>query len=281
MFKIILSALLCFYLIYLISSEKEPDHRSSLYSKHDAILMTEFADIAYIASIDNETFWNKIETLQKKRHISLENIRPFYASNVGIVGFTAESSREILIGVSGTQISLPKTIEEDLDQDLVRFLTGKGFVCHGFLKSLRGVLPVIWDRIAYKKYTKIWMVGHSLGGAIVTLGSALLKEMYPDAQIITYTFGSPPVGDYEFSQMYDSLDIRSFRIQNTLDIIPRLTFLRDYKHVSTLILIHQSFNETLCQYDSLPPQDHPYYNPLHWWENHSLKTYRNLLISCT
>jgi predicted lipase len=276
MFRQILYTILGIYIIYLIRSEEPIEERPLKYfNRYNIVLMTEFSNLAYMAMFDNDTFWYEVKQLQKTRFMSLENIRPFHDKRFGIAGFMAESitRREILIGLS---LSVPKKRE---DLDFVRFSIG-GFVCHGFLKAWERVFPIVSEKLMQKRYAKVWMVGHSLGGAIATLGSATIKRLYPFTDVITYTFGSPPVGDSEFSQMYDALRIRSYHIQHELDIVPRFpTYIRNYRHVSTPILIHQSDNETQCLYNSTL-QGHISYEPLFLWYNHSLNRYRELLQTC-
>ena len=69
-----------------------------------------------------------------------------------------------------------------------------------------------------------WIAGHSLGGAVATLYAARLKDRgVKPANIITYTFGAPAVGDSVFVSHYNDIDIH--RIRNLYDPIPDSTYL--------------------------------------------------------
>ncbi|HEY1677204.1 MAG TPA: lipase family protein [Candidatus Sulfotelmatobacter sp.] len=81
------------------------------------------------------------------------------------------------------------------------------------------------------------VTGHSLGAALATLfvmENAAKKKF----DITTCcTFASPRVGNTEFARSFDQLAIDSWRIVNTLDLVPRLPphipVILDYDHVGT------------------------------------------------
>lgn len=67
---------------------------------------------------------------------------------------------------------------------------------------------------------KVYLVGHSLGGAVVTLVAARLLDMGVNAdQIEVITFGAPAVGNEAFEKMYDG-KIRITRIVAPEDPVP-------------------------------------------------------------
>ena len=71
----------------------------------------------------------------------------------------------------------------------------------------------------------IFVTGHSLGGALATLGAAYLSGWGLAA---CYTFGAPRVGNKEFSS---SLQTPIYRVVNPLDTVPHIpTPLRGYRH---------------------------------------------------
>jgi hypothetical protein len=69
------------------------------------------------------------------------------------------------------------------------------------------------------KYDKIILTGHSLGGALATIMYAYLTDQGLKNKLIAYTFGSPAVGNKQFSQKYD-LQGNFYRVRNDRDIIP-------------------------------------------------------------
>lgn len=82
------------------------------------------------------------------------------------------------------------------------------------------------------------VTGHSLGGALTTLFvmENAAKHKFDVGSL--YTFASPRVGNTEFAHTFNQLPINSWRVVNTLDIVPKLPFhipiVLDYEHVNML-----------------------------------------------
>jgi hypothetical protein len=81
------------------------------------------------------------------------------------------------------------------------------------------------------------VTGHSLGSALCTL-FVLENDSKGKFDITTLcTFASPRVGNQEFCRTFDLLPIDSWRVVNTLDIVPKLPphipVVLDYDHVNT------------------------------------------------
>lgn len=93
-----------------------------------------------------------------------------------------------------------------------------GEVHQGFYDALMVVLDDIVHHLQSHKI--LWITGHSLGGALATLASGLFRGTL-------YTFGSPRVGNKEFSEV-----VFGNRFTNNNDIVPRVP-IGDYKHVGT------------------------------------------------
>ena len=69
------------------------------------------------------------------------------------------------------------------------------------------------------------VLGHSLGGALATLAAAELAIVNPggvQSKVVIYTFASPRVGLLDFAASFNDAVPTSFRIWNTLDIVPQL-----------------------------------------------------------
>ncbi|KAJ7527823.1 hypothetical protein O6H91_16G073000 [Diphasiastrum complanatum] len=87
------------------------------------------------------------------------------------------------------------------------------------------------ELIQTHKDAKIYVTGHSLGGALACLYSALLyyAEEFELADRIggVFTFGQPRVGDYEFVSFYNgklTQPNRYFRVVYNNDVVPRVPF---------------------------------------------------------
>ena len=81
------------------------------------------------------------------------------------------------------------------------------------------------------------VTGHSLGSALTTLFVMENGTKHKFDISTSCTFASPRVGNLEFARAFDQLPIDSWRIVNTLDIVPKLPphipLLLEYDHVDT------------------------------------------------
>lgn len=102
-------------------------------------------------------------------------------------------------------------------------------------EAARGVLPSATGRARPQRPTVV--TGHSLGSALSTL-FVMENDRKGKFDITTScTFASPRVGNKEFVRQFNQLPIDSWRIVNTLDIVPKLPphipVLLEYDHVDT------------------------------------------------
>ena len=108
------------------------------------------------------------------------------------------------------------------------------------------------------------VTGHSLGAALATL---FVMENWDkkkfDVSTIC-TFASPRVGNTEFARTFNQLPLTSWRIVNSLDIVPKVPMnvpmFFDYEHV-----------DSPCEFSS---GEQVKWNPVCW---HSMKTYLHQL----
>lgn len=115
---------------------------------------------------------------------------------------------------------------------------GKGKVHKGFYNAFVQSWPFIKEAIdaAAGQNRKIWLTGHSLGGAIATLAMAALKNCLsdsPDRACVIgglYTYGQPKVGDLAFQSQFKGLLHRCVRVVFCNDPVPLLPFPK-YYHV--------------------------------------------------
>lgn len=94
----------------------------------------------------------------------------------------------------------------------------------GFLEcflSVKNKINKILELIQNEKLP-VFFTGHSLGGAIATLAAVDAKMSYQNLNITCVTFGSPKPGDKNFSLLYSSLGISTYRVVNSNDIVPSL-----------------------------------------------------------
>jgi hypothetical protein len=89
-------------------------------------------------------------------------------------------------------------------------------------------------------------VGHSLGGALATIGSVCIAVQFAnrdDLKIKCYTYGSPRVGDKNFANIFNHFVKDSERIVNELDPVPMIPRMTGYKHVKGLKHMCQDNNK--------------------------------------
>lgn len=86
---------------------------------------------------------------------------------------------------------------------------------------------------------RVFVTGHSLGGALATLCAYELTGRTPKTgpgslEVSMYTFGAPRVGNLAFARAFDErMRGRSWRITNASDIVPSVPRLMGYSHVRT------------------------------------------------
>ncbi len=82
-----------------------------------------------------------------------------------------------------------------------------GQVHRGFNNSAQSILPRLADTL--RKYEvnrkKLWITGHSLGGALAQLTATYLKKQYQFNAHCIYTYASPHVGDANFVSEIDRM----------------------------------------------------------------------------
>ncbi|KAL0031927.1 hypothetical protein WJX79_006284 [Trebouxia sp. C0005] len=86
---------------------------------------------------------------------------------------------------------------------------------------------------------RVICTGHSLGGALATLGAAWAALEYPDADIRCITFGSPRVANKVFGKAFNALVGTSLRLVHGFDPVPSLPPSLMYKHVPGVIHIRR------------------------------------------
>lgn len=163
-----------------------------------------------------------------------------YFDKLGTQCYVASNDKFAIVAFRGSEIWKrnkkfdPGKVMADLKADVDIWLTdwqNGGKVHRGFKEALEEVLPDLlpYIEILDDRGCKIWMTGHSLGGALATL----CADLYGNVQGV-YTYGSPRVGNEAFKE---DLNIKIYRIVNNDDIVPRIPSLGVYVHVGELKFI--------------------------------------------
>lgn len=100
-----------------------------------------------------------------------------------------------------------------LDNELVEINKWYGKLHKGYVEIVMGILPAILDVMyRHSNIRKIYLTGHSLGGALVSVLSIILKEYFGDLyEYNVYTFGCPKYCDESLREMMnDNMNIVNY-----------------------------------------------------------------------
>ena len=124
----------------------------------------------------------------------------------------------LVLAFRGTEATCFKDIKADANA-IKRKCPTNGGIHSGFSKAFEQVAKSIQEDLNKKEYADkpLFITGHSLGGALATVASKRLT--HKGGIVACYTFGSPRVGDEEWS--YD-LKTPIYRIVNAVDCVTML-----------------------------------------------------------
>ena len=181
--------------------------------------------------------WNLIRLLaarceQAYRACTVDD--PFMDAQANI---TLEGDK-IIVAFRGS--SSVKDFLQDVEvwkEDLITTAQGTARVHNGFLECFDAideeVVKQVKGFLAIAPTAKVYLTGHSLGGALAMLCALEFSRSMPAATIAAVvTFGQPRVGNAVFRKLYDAaLRDVTFRVVNQNDIVPRTPgVLLGYRH---------------------------------------------------
>lgn len=151
----------------------------------------------------------------------------FVSGSTQLVWAQHRSEPWVVIAFRGTEFPDADDLWTDANFPKKPFLDGKaagfGRVHGGFADAYATVRPLIDQRLRMlPPGTRIWITGHSLGGALASLLGAEVLSRIAGGQKLTFggmtTFGSPRVGDDTFFRRTEALAIQHHvalhRVQN-------------------------------------------------------------------
>jgi hypothetical protein len=154
----------------------------------------------------------------------------------------ANGTGDAVIAIRGTEGILEWIHDAEFLTVPCPFLVGAGHTEDGFTamyQSLRTgaapnsptVVKSIGNLPFPRPVTSVTVCGHSLGGALATLLALDLAANTVFSQPVVYTYGSPRTGDSLFVSTFDQVVKNSYRIENRVDIVPKLPPPPAYRHV--------------------------------------------------
>lgn len=152
--------------------------------------------------------------------------------NAALVGTTAT---EVIVAFRGTLpidttdwdafVNSVLDWANDGEARLIDVEYSAGPVHHGFANSLEllwdGVLPAVRAQHLASKLPVV-VTGHSKGGAMASLGALRLQHDAATTCAGVYTYGSARAGSTLFARDFNAKITRSWRFENTDDIVPHL-----------------------------------------------------------
>lgn len=179
---------------------------SALTVYKQALLMAQLSELAYN---DNQLF----------NDFGYDGI---FLSKNGSEAYFLWNNYDAIIVCRGTQPTQWSDIKADLEFKLVPSSSNHGLVHSGFKKYVDDLWPDLL--ILLKKFgsnRKIWCTGHSLGAAMATLITSRCHQLTYLQNPILFTFGSPRVGNADYVEFMNSLNIEHHRWVNNSDIVTR------------------------------------------------------------
>jgi triacylglycerol lipase len=147
----------------------------------------------------------------------------------------------LVIAFRGTE---PGRIKDWLSGlDVIKAAWEDGTWVHsGFRDAYHDVRAAVHDECATLRDRELFLVGHSLGGAIADLAAIDLEEHNISPRRI-YTYGAPRALGWRAARKSRNMFTgRKFRVVNGNDIVPRVPMCLRFQHTGTLAYIPRSLS---------------------------------------
>jgi triacylglycerol lipase len=183
------------------------------FNLHNALFLAQLCRATYDSEVDANPNIQEVFS-----GLGTPVIRHFEHEPSDTHGFVATTGGLVVLAFRGTHpLSLVNWLT-DAD-DTPRLFKGiPGLIHTGFGKAFEDIFPKAQKELeGVPGQRKLWITGHSLGGALATLASVKLGGLSSFQGI--YTFGSLRVGDTEFADGYKLIN---WRVVNKNDIAPKV-----------------------------------------------------------
>ncbi|MDQ1353337.1 MAG: hypothetical protein QG657_3643 [Acidobacteriota bacterium] len=226
------------------------------YDHSVAINLAKLSEWAYpfgvAVSVDyktNEDFLEDMERKRKKAEIwGFKNFQYAFSEDMKILAFILRRRGDVIICFRGTVLDNTINLHADIQARFVP-MESFGLVHKGFNSLVESVWAEIKTHIPPGEKLRIWLTGHSMGGALALLAGARFATEYRKCENIMiqglYVFGAPRVGDQDFADAFNNtyLRRRSFLFARYNDIVtvlpPCIKKIWEYRDVGNIIYIDQ------------------------------------------
>jgi hypothetical protein len=144
-----------------------------------------------------------------------------------------------LIGIRGTQTPAEWAKNFTAIPNVFDLVPDFGLVHLGFEQMWRRIRPSVFGALQnVPADARITLLGHSLGGAMATLGTVDIKRNLNRPSVDLCTFGSPRAGKVIFRVKFNNLIERCFRVSEVRDIVPHVpSMITAWNHVGLNIVV--------------------------------------------
>ena len=190
---------------------------SELSEKKKRVLFAKFAKIAY-KNKDEAFQFGKFWGFGKVNFFDVEGAQAYLFSN----------DTDVIITCRGTQPGEMNDIMADLEVFKSDSVTGTK-IHQGFKEEVDKIYDVVLVKIERLTGHKIWVTGHSLGGAMATILAQRLEFAGGHDVDTLYTFGSPRAGGPKFRAWCDK-HLKHQRFVNNNDVVPCVPTVFRWRH---------------------------------------------------
>jgi predicted lipase len=151
--------------------------------------------------------------------------------------YAIRAGRDAILAFRGTQSR--GSILQDLK--VIRRRTPEGRLHAGFADGYADIHSHVVSRLRRFSAKRVWLTGHSLGGALALLAAWLLKRKFVPVHEVC-TFGAPMIGNKTACEAFNrEFSGRIFRYINGRDPVPKLPTLslaaNEFVHVDSQRLL--------------------------------------------
>ena len=200
--------------VYYAHNMPEPTYEGSIYE-----FFTQLGRFK-IPTVWNTNVLPRVQERPYEECFLPENVRFIHDEQTDTQNFSVWNPDTVIIAFRGT--AELTDAQMDLTMPLISHpKSGPRSVHKGFqtaFLSVQGLIKHSYNN-ASGSGKRLFIAGHSLGGALATLCAAFLHDLHGGNPIWLYTYGSPRVGSTVFRDCLDALPIRHFRHMNNDDTV--------------------------------------------------------------